>query len=96
MDLPFPEIEPDASEDTVIEMADLFLGKILDLLKDSHESLNAVHLMGEMTFCFALGTLLLGKGIPCVASTTRREVVQDGLSKTSIFNFCRFRRYPIP
>lgn len=96
IDLPFPEIDPDASEETVTEIACKFLEEIMKMLKDSREPLNAVHLMGEMTFCFTLGTLLLEKGIPCIASTTRREVFQNGASKTSVFTFCRFRKYKLP
>jgi hypothetical protein len=38
----------------------------------------AVHLMGEMTFTFALVRKLQAAGIRCVASTTARDVVEEG------------------
>lgn len=92
-DLSFPAINPDASEGDVSELALLFLEKIEAILSKSADSVNVVHLMGEMTFSFHLASKLIGLGITCLASTTSREVVQTGETKTSVFRFCRFRRY---
>lgn len=53
-----------------------------------------VHVMGEMTFTYAVVSRLKDLGIPCVASTTERAVTElpDG-RKVSEFRFVRFRRY---
>lgn len=50
--------------------------------------------MGEMTFTYALVKRLKEAGIRCVASTTKRICTEnaDG-SRTSQFNFVRFRDY---
>ena len=54
----------------------------------------AVHLMGEMTFTYALAQKLKNAGIPCVASTTVREVIDHGDGrKEAQFRFVRFRPY---
>jgi len=54
----------------------------------------AVHIMGELTFCFAMVARLQKAGVTCLASTTRRETVENGDgSKTSRFEFVRFREY---
>jgi len=53
----------------------------------------AVHLMGEMTFTFALVQKLKSAGIPCVASTTHRRVEERGGKKIVQFEFVQFRPY---
>jgi hypothetical protein len=87
-DLPFPQIDPEASEESIDKLAEQYLAKILDMQP------KAVHLMGELTFTFALIRLLQSQGIICVASTTHRtsEVLDDG-KKISKFEFVRFRTY---
>ena len=50
--------------------------------------------MGEMTFTYALAQKLKNAGIPCVASTTVREVIDHGDGrKEAQFRFVRFRPY---
>lgn len=92
-DLPFPSIDPFASIDDISEQADQYSGEILSLLK-GQTGTSAVHLMGELTFCYALVHKLQQNGIKCIASTTKRLVTENGNSKTVEFNFCRFREYP--
>jgi hypothetical protein len=54
----------------------------------------AVHLMGEMTFTFAMLKRFQNMNITCVASTTERKVVElDDGEKIAQFKFVRFRRY---
>ena len=54
----------------------------------------AVHLMGELTFSFALVGLLQALGITCVASTARRQVIEKSPGrKEAIFEFVQFRAY---
>jgi hypothetical protein len=50
--------------------------------------------MGELVFCYILARKLEAIGIPCVASTTVREVIDHGDGrKEAQFRFVRFRPY---
>lgn len=97
IDYDFPAIDPEANSDALITIAHEYLIKIKSILsKNTNNQSFAVHIMGESNFCFIMVTLLLRHNIPCVASTTRRNVfyAEDG-SKNSIFEFVQFRDYPI-
>ena len=74
--------------DDIEFLAEQYEQKIRTLLATENSGAFAVHLMGEMTFCFALITRLKSIGIDCIASTTRRNVTDnaDG-SKTTHFEF---------
>lgn len=87
-DLSFPQIDPDGDEAYIEQLANEYYNKI----KAIH-GVTAVHLMGEMNFTFALVTKLKAEGIKCVASTTKRETVEENGVKISKFNFVRFRSY---
>jgi hypothetical protein len=54
---------------------------------------DAVHIMGEMTFTFALVNLLKEVGIKCIASTTKRNVEEIDGKHVSTFQFVQFREY---
>jgi CRISPR-associated Csx2 family protein len=88
-DLPFPTIDPEWSDTEISELVSEYFAQILQLRP------RAVHLMGEMTFTFALVHRLQSIGIPCLASTTERIVLEekDG-KKTMQFRFVQFRPYP--
>ncbi len=88
-DWAFPQIEPQSTTQEVQQLAQNYCAQILELAP------TAVHVMGEMTFTFALVHLLQTAGIVCIASTTNRNTIDnpDG-SKTLQFNFCQFRNYP--
>lgn len=92
MDMPFPAIDETADETYISTLADEYLQRILDLAKDKNVT---VHLMGELTFTFALLKRLQEHGITCVASTSRRIVKEEtaGRKGEVIFQFERFRRY---
>jgi len=99
IDLPFPQIDPEATAKAVQELAVEYIDKIIRMLgyTDVYTfdfKANAVHVMGEMTFAFNVIKLLQQRGITCVASTTERNVIaeQDG-KKTLIFKFVQFREY---
>jgi hypothetical protein len=49
--------------------------------------------MGELTFCYMLLCMLHSSGIPAVASTTHRNVVEENGLKTVRFEFKEFRPY---
>lgn len=88
-DIPFPPIPADFNAEQVVSLAEKYVADILDIGGDV-----TVHIMGEQTFCFALISMLLKKGIPCIASCTERDVttLPDG-SKQVRFHFARFRKY---
>lgn len=93
VDLPFPKIDASADESYIEELASEYFNKILAL---SEKQLATVHLMGEMTFCFALIRKLQQVGIECIASTSKRNVQEmESGQKQVTFEFVRFRRYSL-
>jgi hypothetical protein len=86
-DMDFPSIDPEATETDIEALVDLYLARILQ------QGPSAVHLMGEMTFCFSLVRKLQQHQIPCIASTTQRITVEQDNTKTSRFEFVKFRAY---
>jgi hypothetical protein len=93
-DLPFPSINPCLSTSEIKQLAEDNYLKIIDLLKESNDLNNAVHIMGELTFVFALVEKLKTKKIDALASTTDRSAVtQTDGSKLSKFIFKKFRNY---
>ena len=94
VDLPFPAVDPKAEPDEIELLAEQYEVKIRKLLAGESSGSFAVHLMGELTFCFALVARLQKTGISCMASTTSREtkVNHDG-TKNTRFGFVRFREY---
>jgi hypothetical protein len=86
-DLHFPNIPPGHTEDQVDQLAEQYLAKVKAL------NPKTVHLMGEMTFTFALVTKLKKAGIPCIASTTNRIVEEKDGKKIVQFQFVQFREY---
>ncbi len=95
IDLPFPVISPDSDEVYVNGLANEYFDKI-ESITTKYGSKPTIHLMGEMTFTFNLLGKLIKAGYECVASTTRREVLErpDGITE-SVFSFVRFRKYTI-
>jgi|SRR5690606_2271899 len=87
IDWTFPSISPEDTYDNVLELAEDYASKILELKPE------VVHIMGEMTFTFILINLLKSSGIRCVASTTNRIVEENKEGKVSKFEFVQFRPY---
>ena len=91
-DMAFPAIPPEAGEREITDLAE----KYVDRIEERAETRDVtVHIMGEMTFCYAVITRLQPLGIPCIASTTRRQVTEtaDGVKEVR-FDFETFRKYP--
>jgi CRISPR-associated protein Csx16 len=89
-DMPFPAVPPEADSEEMNALADEVIARL------KTEVPGATHAMaqGEFTLVHALVRKLQQIGIVCVAATTRREVVeQTGGTKTTRFNFVRFREY---
>lgn len=91
VDLPFPNINPNADEKEIAELADKYTEQIVELAGGKECT---VHAMGEMTLTFAVIRRLEKLVIPCIESTTERIVkdLGDG-HKDVLFRFARFRKY---
>lgn len=91
LDMTFPQISASANESEIESIANDILQQIRSKYADVRLT---VHIMGEMTFTYAIVDRLKALGIPCVASCTDR--VADDLGqgdKISHFQFIRFRAY---
>ena len=91
VDLPFPAIDTNGDEKYIKDLADEYLLKIQEMSKGKEAT---VHIMGEMTFTFALIKQLQDHGITCMASTSER-IVDESIPghKDVVFRFERFRKY---
>ena len=89
IDLPFPAIDPWASEADIAVLADRLFQQIKSM--GGVEDLT-VHLMGEFSFTYALLCRLRQEGYDCVVSTSARNVVMREGVKEVIFDFVRFRK----
>lgn len=91
VDMAFPNIEPAASEEEISQLADYYLSKIVALANANEAT---IHVMGEMTFTFALINKLKALDYTCVASTSERIVVSTNISTKEVtFRFVRFRKF---
>lgn len=91
-DMDFPAIPPEAGEREITDLAEEYVSRIEERAETRDVT---VHIMGEMTFCYAVITRLQPLGIPCIASTTRRQITEaaDGVKEVH-FDFETFRKYP--
>lgn len=91
VDMSFPQIDPHATEKEIELLAERYAAEIFAM--QGRDKLT-VHVMGEMTFTFALVFRLKRLGIASVASTSERnvEIVSDSEKKV-YFSFVRFRYY---
>ena len=91
-DMTFLAIPPEAGEREIADLAEEYVARIAERAETRDVT---VHIMGEMTFCYAVITRLQPLGIPCIASTTRRQITEaaDGVKEVH-FDFETFRKYP--
>jgi len=91
VDLDFPTVDPEASEEELQRLSDEITQEIME---KSQTKAVTVHVMGEMGLTVLLVSALKKKGIPCIYSTTVRisETLPDG-SMRKEFHFQRFRKY---
>lgn len=92
LDLPFPHIEPEFTDQDLRKLTDDFINKIKEY------SPSAVMVAGEFTFAFMLVDKLLRDNVKVICSCSRRMTIEikkdDGTNeKKSIFQFERFREY---
>jgi hypothetical protein len=88
-DVPFPAVPPDAADVSALARA------VVERLR-ADPARDVVHVMGELTLCFAVVARLQRAGVRCVASTSARRVAVDPRTgaATRTFAFIRFRSYP--
>ena len=87
----FPSIAPDDNSTAINAIVE----KYSNIIKEQTDYFNVtVHIMGEMTFTYAIVSRLKALGVKCLASTTERLVTMtsDG-KKVSDFKFVQFREY---
>lgn len=91
VDLPFPVVDADVDEDYIASLADEYVVKVKQISVGKSVT---IHLMGEMTLTFALLKRLQKEGFCCIASTSKRIVLEyEPNHKEVIFQFEKFRRY---
>jgi len=96
-DLNFPNIHPEWDELQVSELAKEYADKCVQAINKTVDTVNAIHVMGEMTFSYAFVKLVESYHIQCIASTTERVVtLNNNGEKISSFNFIKFRKYSKP
>jgi CRISPR-associated protein Csx16 len=89
----FPQVDPDADDEAVADLAKETVERVARM------NPGVVFVSGEFTLTFAIVAGLRGRGIRCVAATTRRtaseQVQPDGaVVRTSRFEFVRWREFP--
>ena len=91
VDIPFPNVDPLGDEEYIRNLCKEYEQKIKEIADGKEAS---IHIMGEMTFSFSLINLLKSQGYSCVASTSKRMVIEREVGKKEIlFEFVRFRQY---
>jgi hypothetical protein len=95
VDIPFPVVDPHSETGPIVFLAENYEIEIRKMVSKEPRGSTAVHIMGELTFCFKLVVQLQKVGIRCLLSTTNRQTIDqpDG-TKISRFEFVRFREYP--
>lgn len=90
IDIKFPDIDAMSDEDDINGIVNEVISEIKSYTSKYKIT---VHVMGEMTFCFAIVKRLTDVGIKCIASCSKRQAeINDGV-KISVFDFERFRTY---
>lgn len=91
VDVPFPELQANYSEQKISEVIQRYLSEILAMAPV------AVLCQGEFTYTYGLVRLLKEHGITVLAAcserSSREETQGDVSRKVSYFKFVRFREY---
>lgn len=91
VDLQFPHVAASEDEEYIASLTNEYVQKITRLYENR---ISAIHIMGEMTFSFALIQKLKAQGFECIASTSARCVNEMANGKKEVkFEFVRFRKY---
>ncbi len=91
VDMPFPEVPPDADEEWILQTARQITQSILTRWGTGV----TVLVQGEFTLTYALVRFLQQQGITCVSTATKREILEESNGTTiRRFRFLGFRKYP--
>jgi hypothetical protein len=94
IDMAFPNIKPEMTTKEVQNLANEYIDKIKNLINEYDAEKVVLHVMGEMTFTYHIAfSFRLSPIVTCVASTTKRNVIEKNGEKISIFEFVQFRKY---
>jgi len=93
-ELKFPNIPLEFQLPEIEKLVEIHLTQILELLKNSKDNRNAVHISGEFCFTYNLVKKLEKENIEAISSITTRNVVEEenGVKK-SLFRFMGFRSF---
>ena len=95
IEVPFPNIPPEYTTEQVQDLAIQYLHKCEELIRTTKKQ-SAVHITGEVTFCFALIQMLLRSGYTCLTATSKRDVKEgENGEKIINFKFEHFREYKL-
>ena len=94
IDIPFPSISPNSTEEELISLSESYTEQILSYKP------NCVLCQGESVFSTRMVTMLMSKGIKTVAAASVRKVTEsvneEGKTiKSAVFEFECFRKYII-
>ncbi|MGN0442332.1 MAG: hypothetical protein ACI4FO_06480 [Acutalibacteraceae bacterium] len=92
VDIPFPNVDPYATEYEISELADDYYEKIISMNPD------CVMCSGEFTLTFAIINRLLKSGVRVVAACSERVAAEKtdengSTYKESVFRFVKFREF---
>lgn len=92
VDIPFPMVEENASEEYISNLSDVYCEKIL-----KYEN-PVVMVQGEFTLSFSVIHRLLSLGVKVVAACSERHTIEKTISETknekiSVFEFTKYREY---
>lgn len=91
VDMPFPQVAPDATDDDIKTLAE---AQVEAIMKQAETHTVTVHVMGEMSLIYRIVRMLSERGIRCVCSTSYRVVKDQGDGRRLVeFNFNSFRDY---
>lgn len=91
VDMPFPQVAPDATADDIKTLAE---AQVAAIMKQAETHTVTVHVMGEMSLIYRIVRMLSERGIRCVCSTSYRVVKDQGDGRRLVeFNFNSFRDY---
>ena len=87
VDLPFPNVHPDAKEQDIEILGEECCRKILEWEP------GAVLCQGEFSLTFFVVSRLREKGVKVLTACSERKTVQSGNVRSNIFEFAGFREY---
>lgn len=91
VDMPFPQVAPDATVADIKALAD---EQVAAIMQRAVTHTVTVHVMGEMSLVYRIVSLLSERGIRCVCSTSYRVVKDEGDGRRLVeFHFNTFRDY---